>query len=199
MSNNQTLGQVSIHTKTSNYFLAHRVRAPGGMDFLRGSVITPPAKLSRQHSSRPINGNLAQVVVTPTARLIPRQSPRLITSTSTTTPPTKSSGPNSLRMINNVDTEYAQHEARTWNEYRSQIYHLGGHSVLEDATIPTNNMRYANISEEWTQNAVATGTQDHHEADSTSAHYQAQWNVGLHSVSANHVTRAGATPAFHNW
>jgi hypothetical protein len=124
MSNNRTLGQVSVHTKTSKYFLAHRVRALGGMDFPRESIIIPPAKLSRQHSQRPINGNPAQVVATPPARLIPRQSPRLITSTSTTTPPTKSSGPNSLRTINNVDTEFARHEARTWNEDRSQIYHI---------------------------------------------------------------------------
>jgi hypothetical protein len=152
MSNNQTLGRVSIHTKTSKYFLAHRVRAPGGMGFLRGSVITPAAKLSRQHSPRPINGNPVQVLATPPARLGPRQTPRSITNASTTIPPIKSSGPNSLRMINNVDTIYAQHEARTWNEYRSQIYHLGGHSLLEDVTIPTNILRYANIAEEWTQN-----------------------------------------------
>jgi hypothetical protein len=72
-------------------------------------------------------------------------------------------------MINNTDTEYAQQEAGNWNEDRSQSHHPGRRSVLEDVTIPINILRYANIAEEWTPNAEATGTQDRHQTDSTSA------------------------------
>jgi hypothetical protein len=139
------------------------------MDFPRGSVFTPPAKLSRQHSPRSINGTSPQVVTTPPAKLNRQYSPRSITNTSTSTPPTRLSRHNSPREINRTDTNYELLEARTWNENRPQSHYPARGSIFEDVTIPTSILRYFNVAKEWTPRAETTGTQDRHQADSTSA------------------------------
>lgn len=139
------------------------------MDSLPGSVFTPPAKLSRHHSPRSMNGTSPQIVTRPPAEISRQYSPRSITSTSTSTSPTRLSQHNSSRDINRTVTDYELHEARTWNEDRPQSHYPGRGSIFEDVTVPTNILRYANMAKEWTPRPEATGTQDHHQADSTSA------------------------------
>jgi hypothetical protein len=139
------------------------------MDSLPGSVFTPPAKLSRHHSPRSINATSPQVVTRTPTELSRQHSPRSITSTSTSTTPARLSRHNSPRDINRTVTDYELHEARTWNEDRPQSHYPGRGSIYEDVTIPTNILRYANIAKEWTPRPEATGTQDLHQADSTSA------------------------------
>jgi hypothetical protein len=139
------------------------------MDISTRSVITPPAKLSRQHSPESFNGTSTQIATTPPARLIRQQSPRSVTSASASMTPVKPSRPNSPRISENIDTEHALQDAGNCNENHSQICHSGHASIFEDVTIPINILRYANIAEEWTPDAEVTGTQYRHQADSTSA------------------------------
>jgi hypothetical protein len=147
----------------------HCQRASAGMDSPSGSVFTPPAKLSRHHSPGSISGTSPQVLTTPPAKLSRQYSPRSITSTSASTPPARLSRHNSSRETNRTNTDYELHKARTWNDDRPQSHYPGRGSIFEDVTIPTNILRHANIAKEWTPRAEATGTQDRHQADSTSA------------------------------
>jgi hypothetical protein len=138
------------------------------MDSLPGSVVNPPAKLSRHHSPRSIKRTSPQRVTTPPARLSRQYSPRSTTSTSTSTPSARLSRHNSSRENNRINTDYELHEARPWHEDCPQTHYLGSGSIFEDVTIPTNILRYANIAKQWTPRAEATGTQDLHQGDSTS-------------------------------
>jgi hypothetical protein len=109
-------------------------------------------------------------VTRPPAELSRQYSPRSITSTSTSTSPAaRLSRHNSPRDITRTVTDYELHEARTWNQGRPQSHYPGRGSIFEDVTVPTNILRYANIAKEWAPRPEATGTQDHHQADSTSA------------------------------
>lgn len=82
-------------------------------------------------------------------------------------PSAKPNRPNSPRTSSNNDSECDLEKLRTQSEDRSQS-HRERHSVFEDVTIPANILRYVNTAKEWTPLNELVGTQDHHQADSSS-------------------------------
>lgn len=83
------------------------------------------------------------------------------------TPSAVSNRPNSPRTSSNTDSENYLEKTRTQSESRSQN-HRERHSVFEDVIIPTNILRYVNTVKERAPLNEVVGTQDHHEAGSSS-------------------------------
>jgi hypothetical protein len=118
--------------------------------------------------------------------------PRSVSTSSSNLSQQKSPG-----SIEDADTEAVLQKSSTLNENRSRDRPSGRLSVFEDVTIPSNILRFANTTKDWSPNVEAAGSGDQHQTDSPGFNVVdiALEQQGVKDFAYNHARASHLTPS----